>query len=159
MLVKEQVSKMTENLILIEPTGKKHNLGDLMERTGENTLSVGRVGSGCLIELGNGLSIGGGRKTQARRISAEEDLIEASVKQISNYHAKIRYDNGFCGWGYYILDVGSTNGTKLNGTPIPTVLGIPWDFIEDGDELTLGTYSLKCQEVKESRSSDEFTAA
>ncbi len=135
---------MTENLILIEPTGKKHNLGDLMERTGEKTLSIGRVGGGCLIELGDGLSIGGGRKTQARRISAEEDPIETSVKQISNHHINVRYDNGFCGRGYYILDVGSTNGTRLNGRPV-----IDWTFLEGGDELCLGKYPVKIEEVRE----------
>lgn len=134
---------MTE-IILIEPTGKKHNLLELMERTGEKTLSVGRVGGGCLIELGNGLSIVGGIKTQSRRISAEEDLIEASVKQISNHHANIRYDNGFCGWGHYILDVGSTNGTKLNGIPV-----IDWAFLKDEDELRLGKYLIKVKEVSE----------
>lgn len=135
---------MTENLILEEPTGKKHNLGELIERTGERTLSVGRIGGECLIELGNGLSIEGRRKTQARRISAEEDL-EASVKQISNHHFNIRYDNGFCGWGYYVLDVGSTNGTKLNGTPV-----IDWTFLEDGDELRLGTYPVKIEIIRNS---------
>lgn len=135
---------MTEIILIEKPTGKKHDLGALMERTEEKTLSVGRVGGGCLIELGGGLSIGGGRKTQARRISAEEDSIEASVKQISKHHINIRYDNGFCGWGYYILDVGSTNGTKLNGKPV-----VDWTFLEDGDELRLGKYPVKVEEVSE----------
>ncbi len=47
---------------------------------------------------------------------------------VSSHHATIRHR----GDAYYVQDLGSTNGTKLNGVPVEEAK------LEDGDHLTIG---------------------
>ncbi|MBV9659694.1 MAG: FHA domain-containing protein, partial [Acidimicrobiales bacterium] len=55
---------------------------------------------------------------------------------VSRYHAEIRpipSDHG----SFEIADMGSTNGTRLNGTPIVTV-----QPLRPGDQITVGSTTL-----------------
>jgi predicted component of type VI protein secretion system len=59
---------------------------------------------------------------------------------VSRQHAQIVRQRA----GYYISDVGSSNGTLLNGVPLiaPTLLA-------QGDVLRLGTIELRCEAAAE----------
>ena len=54
---------------------------------------------------------------------------------VSRRHLKIRYDGGKS--GYVLEDMGSANGTLVNGTKADR------QFLGDGDELVMGRLSLR----------------
>lgn len=61
---------------------------------------------------------------------------------ISPYHADIRYmvGDGADEYGFYVRDMNSENGTKLNGETIPAATSVK---LNDGDEIRLGSTMLK----------------
>jgi len=63
------------------------------------------------------------------RESAWADLV-LQAEQVSRHHLEIRYE----GDGYRASDVGSRNGTTVNGRP----LGLHGAMLRDGDEIVLG---------------------
>jgi pSer/pThr/pTyr-binding forkhead associated (FHA) protein len=65
----------------------------------------------------------------------ENDIIVPD-SYVSRKHAKITYEGG----GYLIEDVGSTNGTLLNGNEIK---GLGKQALKDGDQIQLGTTLFK----------------
>ncbi|MGJ3239100.1 MAG: FHA domain-containing protein [Anaerolineae bacterium] len=54
---------------------------------------------------------------------------------VSRHHAEITYNDG----SYYIKDLGSTNGTWINGDKIPPYRQIP---LQDSDQLRLGHLTM-----------------
>ncbi len=73
-----------------------------------------------------------GRRSEKRDIHPEINLNDACV---SHRHAKIqRQPDGT----FALLDVGSTNGTRLNGIEIHPAVRTP---LHDGDQITLGCWT------------------
>ena len=109
------------------------DLAALFEETKEINLLIGRIGSGCPISLGEGFS---GevqqRRTQKQQVNMLRTLVD-KIRGVSAKHAKIRYGRGLEGWGYYIIDSLSTNGTFLGDKPV-----LNWTRLENGTELYFG---------------------
>lgn len=84
---------------------------------------VGRVGP----LTGQRFAIGDGPMTLGR--NADNSVMIAS-RQASRVHAEIRRMHG----GFVIHDVGSSNGTFVNGVKVTTKLLEPGDLIQIGDE-------------------------
>ncbi len=55
--------------------------------------------------------------------------------RVSLVHARIERRKG----SYYLVDDGSTNGTRLNGAPVATGVRNP---LSEGDRITIGDYAL-----------------
>jgi hypothetical protein len=73
-----------------------------------------------------------GRRSDRRDIHPEVPLTDGGV---SHRHAKIlRLQDGLL----VLLDVGSTNGTQLNGRDVPAGVRMP---LADGDQITLGRWT------------------
>jgi hypothetical protein len=83
-----------------------------------------------------------GRSSEIRGIYPEIALDFDSA--VSHRHALLnRQANG----SFVIRDIGSTNGTKLNGVELTAMVDVP---IKDGDELTLGHWTkIKIREVRD----------
>jgi pSer/pThr/pTyr-binding forkhead associated (FHA) protein len=56
-----------------------------------------------------------------------------SDQNVSRRHAEVRRQNG----EFVVVDLGSTNGTRVNGT------GIRERRLADGDEITVGSSTLR----------------
>ena len=65
-----------------------------------------------------------------------ECQVTINDKGASRRHAQIRHANGT----YVLTDLGSTNGTRLNGQTIQT------RELADGDRITIGTTTLEFRE-------------
>jgi len=73
-----------------------------------------------------------GRRSDKRDIHPEVPLTDPGV---SHRHAKLlREPDG----GFVLLDVGSSNGTQLNGQDVPAGVRTP---VKAGDEITLGCWT------------------
>ena len=59
----------------------------------------------------------------------------AVEKGVSRHHARLLRDDR----SIYLIDMRSTNGTQLNGEPLP--VSVEW-LVHDGDEVTLGRLRL-----------------
>jgi hypothetical protein len=61
---------------------------------------------------------------------------------VSRYHAEVRPASGSGGTGstadYEISDMGSTNGTKINGMPL-----VGAQLLRDGDQITVGATAIR----------------
>jgi len=82
-----------------------------------------------------------GRKSPDQAISPDIDLsaYNAYEKGVSRLHAKLtREDNTF--GTYHVLDLNSSNGTRVNGTRIPINSAVP---IHNNDILTLGRLKIQ----------------
>ena len=64
--------------------------------------------------------------------SGDADIVIAA-SEVSRHHAQIVPDDG----GWTVIDLGSTNGVRVNGQPI----GVP-TRLEDGDVIELGSVEL-----------------
>lgn len=64
---------------------------------------------------------------------AIDNDVVISEPEVSRYHARIEYVNGY----YELVDLGSTNGTSVNGNRVARAR------IEDGDEIMLATARLE----------------
>jgi hypothetical protein len=62
--------------------------------------------------------------------------VSLSDPQVSRHHAEVRPDHG----GYRIVDLGSMNGTLVNGTRISE------HPLQDGDEIVVGATSVRYEE-------------
>jgi hypothetical protein len=65
-----------------------------------------------------------------------ECAVPLSDPQVSRRHAEIRRDD----FGFRVVDLGSTNGTQVNGVVVKDHL------LEDGDVIVIGATSLRYQE-------------
>ncbi len=64
--------------------------------------------------------------------STNNDIV-IDIPEVSRNHARIEYRDG----RFYLVDLGSTNGTIVNGKKISSTV------IEDDDAITLGTANLE----------------
>jgi len=62
---------------------------------------------------------------------AKPDIDLSGDDAVSRFHAEIRRR----GDGYYLVDLGSTNGTRLRGKEIEALTEVK---LESGDEITVG---------------------
>ena len=100
--------------------------------SGEMTQAGG--GAAALV-LSDGRRISLGTKTVkiGRLPDCDVVLTDANV---SRHHAEIRKsDDG--GGGYVVVDLGSTNGTKVNGVPVRT------QRLQHGDEVAVGAARMR----------------
>jgi pSer/pThr/pTyr-binding forkhead associated (FHA) protein len=64
--------------------------------------------------------------------SLDNDVVLAEA-EVSRHHARIEYRNG----AFEIVDLGSTNGTRVNGAPVARAR------LQDGDVIGLGMARLE----------------
>ena len=62
--------------------------------------------------------------------------VPLSDSQVSRRHAEVRRDD----YGFRVVDLGSTNGTQVNGVVVKDQL------LKDGDTIVVGATSLRYQE-------------
>ena len=62
--------------------------------------------------------------------------VPLSDPQVSRRHAEVRRDD----FGFRVVDLGSTNGTQVNGVVVKEQL------LDDGDVIVVGATSLRYQE-------------
>ena len=79
--------------------------------------------------------VGTARDFTIGRGSREEDLV-VDDKTVSSPHLSISYD----GIDVYVMDGGSTNGTRLNGEKLPAN---EMRRLNSGDSVTIGYTTLK----------------
>ena len=109
---------------------------DAGKQTGSRGAAPGPVPTGARVRVMKGfyeglelpvdrdwIVIGRGR-------TADVVLADATI---SRAHAAIGYD----GEAFYVQDLGSTNGTRVNGVRAPRVA------LQDGDEINLGKLQLR----------------
>jgi len=70
-----------------------------------------------------------GRSDPARNCFPDVDL--SGDDAVSRFHAEIRCRNG----EFFLVDLGSLNGTRVNGKEIPAVQEEP---LHSGDEIAVG---------------------
>ena len=99
--------------------------------TGRLAEGEGGVGAGSLVlPTGDRFALGEAIVTIGRH--PESNLVLADPN-VSRNHAEIRPQ----GDGYVVVDLGSTNGTRVNGVRVDT------QVLEDGDELTFGNTRMR----------------
>lgn len=69
---------------------------------------------------------------------APTNKVTISDGQVSGRHAEVRPE----GAGYVLVDVGSTNGTLLNGTKIPAQAPQP---LRNGDVVSIGSFQINVE--------------
>ncbi len=69
---------------------------------------------------------------------APSNKVTISDGQVSGRHAEVRPE----GAGYVLVDVGSTNGTLLNGAKIPPQAPQP---LRDGDMINIGSFQINVE--------------
>ncbi len=95
---------------------------------------TGGVGAGSLIlPTGERVSLGEAVVTVGRR---PESTLQMADPNVSRNHAEIRPR----GNGWLVVDLGSTNGTRVNGTRISS------HELSDGDEITFGNTLVRFEE-------------
>jgi DNA-binding SARP family transcriptional activator len=105
--------------------------GPLVEGPDPTTTFRAFVQRNCRLELPDGRLVPlTAAASIGRHPGCEVHLADGSV---SRRHVELRPALG----GYLLVDLGSTNGTLVNGTPTVHHL------LRDGDEITLGTFTLR----------------
>ncbi len=100
-----------------------------------------RTESGDILPL-EGDNVVIGRRDVDLQIPVDVDLTKYDPNNaVSRRHASI----GRQGAGYYLVDLGSTNGTRLNGKDVPFRQTVP---LEDGDTIELGDEAVHMTFVK-----------
>jgi hypothetical protein len=101
------------------------------EITGRLAEGEGGAGAGSIVlPSGDRFTLGEGIITIGRH--PESNLVLADPN-VSRNHAEIRPQ----GDGYVVVDLGSTNGSRVNGVRVET------QVLEDGDELTFGNTRMR----------------
>ncbi|RMG18726.1 MAG: FHA domain-containing protein [Planctomycetota bacterium] len=78
----------------------------------------------------------------------DEASLRIRTDRVSRRHAEIHW-NGRC---FVLRDLASTNGTELNGRPVPPMLPIP---LHDGDVLGFGGYEVRLNVLQPGEFPDE----
>ncbi|MGH9057584.1 MAG: FhaA domain-containing protein [Acidimicrobiales bacterium] len=78
----------------------------------------------------------GGKPLVIGRLS-DSGLVLADPN-VSRYHAEVRPAAGLDGGEFEVSDMGSTNGTKVNGLPV-----VGAQILRDGDQLTVGATTIR----------------
>ncbi len=100
----------------------------VVERTGNVPPKLLRVVAGDLPEQYYAIR----RQVTTLGRSLDNDIV-LPIPEVSRHHARIEYTNGH----FEIVDLGSTNGTVVNGVPVDR------SVIKDGDEIALGLAVLQ----------------
>ena len=87
------------------------------------------------------LVLADGRRVQLGEVAAvigrlPDCAVPLSDAQVSRHHAEIRSANG----GFQVVDLGSTNGTQVNGVKITS------QDLRDGDVITVGNTTIVYEE-------------
>jgi hypothetical protein len=90
----------------------------------------GTSGGSLVLRDGRRVALGDATVTIGRATEVEVRLTDTSV---SRRHAEVRRS----GDGWTIVDLGSTNGTRVNGVPVTD------RRLQDGDTITVGDASLR----------------
>jgi hypothetical protein len=90
----------------------------------------GTSGGSLVLDDGSRVALADGTVTIGRGADAAVRLADASV---SRRHAEIRRS----GDGWTVVDLGSTNGTRVNGAPVTE------RRLQDGDAITVGDAALR----------------
>jgi hypothetical protein len=90
----------------------------------------GTTGGSLVLPDGGRLPLGGGSVLIGRATDAPVRVSDSSV---SRRHAEVRPSGG----GWLLVDLGSTNGTRVNGMPVTE------RRLEDGDVISVGDASLR----------------
>ena len=79
-----------------------------------------------------------GRVSEGQSILPDVDLsaFDAYTQGVSRLHASFRVRGG----AYYIEDLGSSNGTRINNTKIPPLVE---QSIQNGDVISLGRFKIQ----------------
>jgi hypothetical protein len=115
--------------IVVDERAKR---GDLTVRAEIVEGEGGRTGSVVLPD---------GRRVRLGEVTAvigrlPDCAVSLSDPQVSRHHAEIRPDD----LGYRVVDLGSTNGTQVNGVVVKE------QFLADGDVITVGATSIRYEE-------------
>lgn len=82
-----------------------------------------------------------GRASPSEGINPAVDLSAADTSgSVSRRHARIGKDDS----SIYVEDLGSSNGSRLNGQPLRSGLQSP---LNDGDELIFGSLQFRFQKI------------
>jgi FHA domain-containing protein len=104
-------------------------------RSGQITLTIDGVGQAVVLEGRTEYVLG--REGQEQVIpDLNLNAYGARDKGVSRVHAALRCERG----RVYLIDLGSTNGTRLNGQPVPAHQPAP---VASGDEIRLGKLLLR----------------
>ena len=88
------------------------------------------TGAGALVFAGRRVVLGADVVTIGRSTSCQVVLDDANVSRV---HAEVRP----AGTGWLLADMNSTNGTRVNGSPVRE------RALADGDEITVGSSTLR----------------
>jgi hypothetical protein len=104
---------------------------------GEMVQPEAPLGARVVLPDGNIRDLKGRRLTVGRM---PECTIVLADPNVSRYHAEIEPVNGSDGppSDYTVADLGSTNGTKLNGLPVTGA-----QLLRDGDQITVGSTTIR----------------
>lgn len=107
------------------------------EKNTKPALTLKLLSNGQLIQLSGQNEFTIGRVTEGQPILPDIDLspYEGYAEGVSRLHAAIRKTDK----GYIIVDLGSSNGTRINGQKIVSNVSYP---LKDGDVLALGRIKL-----------------
>jgi pSer/pThr/pTyr-binding forkhead associated (FHA) protein len=127
---------------------KTWDLSSLVDDGEGGIFTIGRVGGGCDIELGDEKTIRRTREvrreSQGNQSQATEPKIDPA-ETVSAYHADIQYSHDGKIGDFYIIDQGSTNGTSVAGRKV--LVNKP-ELVRPGEIIKLGRYGL-CFEYEE----------
>ncbi len=103
-----------------------------------NSITLKLVGSNQSIPLAGQKEFTLGRMTEGQPILPDIDLspYEGYAEGVSRLHAAIRVTDR----GVMVVDLGSSNGTRINGQKIVPNVNYP---LKDGDMLALGRIKLQ----------------
>jgi pSer/pThr/pTyr-binding forkhead associated (FHA) protein len=126
------------NEIKSEPQGQKSTPSIPEEKIVKPGFTLKLLSNGQLIQLSGQNEFTIGRITEGQPILPDIDLspYEGYAEGVSRLHAAIRKTEK----GYLIVDLGSSNGTRINGQKIVSNVSYP---LKDGDVLALGRIKLQ----------------
>ncbi len=99
-----------------------------------SNLELSAPGTVLRLRITAGPDAGAGILLQAQAIligRARENHVTLADRKVSRHHARIERLDGVC----VVTDLGSRNGTRLNGIPILRAGLLPGDFLYLGDTI------------------------
>lgn len=112
--------------------------GAQLNRIGENKISLNLLDSQTVLPVPSQKEFTLGRVSEGQPVAPDIDLapFQAYEAGVSRLHAALQ----IAGEQAIVKDLGSANGTRLNGKRIPANIPFP---VVDGDILTLGKFKIQ----------------
>lgn len=134
--IAEEMKTLPVNKSISEPVPGQKSNGE--KPSGSVGLSLKVVSSGQVIPLSGQNEFTLGRITEGQPILPDIDLTpyEGYAEGVSRLHAAIRITER----GVMIVDLGSSNGTRINGQKIVPNVNYP---LKDGDIIALGRIKMQ----------------